>query len=70
MERKIVILEWRSIDYDMKGLPAITQSEFRRRIDAVIELRVKGGGVNWTWERAENIMLGKADPPRAVRERI
>ena len=57
-ERRFVVLEWRD-DYDMKGLPAITQAEFRRRIDAVIALRVKGGGIDWTWERAENIMLGR-----------
>lgn len=36
---------------------AITEPELHRRIDAVINLRVKDGGADWSWEEAENIIL-------------
>ena len=42
-------------DYALPG--AITESELRHRTDEIINLRVRNGGADWSWEKAFDIML-------------
>ena len=36
---------------------AITESELRHRTDEIINLRVRNGGADWSWEKAFDILL-------------